>query len=114
METLSAVLQTVRLTGGVILEAHFTAPWCVSSQFSAEDCRPFVCDPVEVIAYHYVMCGRCLVEVAGESSVEVRAGEAVLLPRNDSHVLGSSTGLIPVDSHSLIQPAEGGSLARIV
>ena len=114
MEVLSAVLQTVRLTGGVILEAHFTAPWCVLSQFSAEDCRPFVCDPVEVIAYHYVVCGRCLVEVAGEPPIEVQAGEAVLLPRNDPHVLGSSTCLNPVDSHDLIQPAEGGGLARIV
>jgi AraC-like DNA-binding protein len=114
METLSAVVQAVRLTGGVILEAQFTAPWCVSSQFSAEDCRPLVCDPVEVIAYHYVTCGRCWLEVAGEPAVEVHAGEAVLLPRNDPHVLASSIGLHPVNSHDLMQPAEGGGLARIV
>jgi len=114
METLSAVLQTLRLTGGVILEAQFTAPWCVSSQFSAEDCRPVVCDPAEVIAYHYVVCGRCWLEVAGEPSVEVHAGEAVMLPRNDPHQLGSSLGLRPVNSHELMQPAAGGGLARIV
>lgn len=114
METLSAVLQTVRLTGGVIIEAHFTAPWCVSSRFSSEDCRPFVADPVQVIAYHYVTRGRWWLQVAGEQALEMRAGEAVLLPRNDPHVLGSSTGLRPVSSHDLIQTAEGGGLARIV
>ena len=115
METLSAVLQTVRLTGGVILEAQFTAPWCVSSAIQRRGlparCRAI---PLEVIAYHYVVCGRCWLEVAGEPSVEVHAGEAVMLPRNDPHLLGSSLGLRPVNSHELMQPAAGGGLARIV
>jgi AraC-like DNA-binding protein len=114
MDALSDVLQSVRLTGGVFLEARFTAPWCVLSKFTSEDCRPFLPDPVQVIAYHYCTHGRWWLEVAGEPPVEVRAGEAVLLPRNDPHVMGSSTGLRPVNSHSLIQPADGGGLARIV
>ena len=59
MDALSDVLQTVRLTGGVFMEARFTAPWwCVASRFSTEDCRPFLSDPVQVITYHYVTRGR--------------------------------------------------------
>ena len=114
MEILSAVLQTVRLTGGVVLEAHFTAPWCVSSQFTAEDCRPYLTDPVEVIAYHYVVCGRCWLLAAGDEPMELRSGEAVLLPRNDPHLMASSIGLQAVNSHDLMQPGEAGGLARIV
>jgi AraC-like DNA-binding protein len=114
MDALSDVLQSFRLTGGVFLEARFTAPWCVLSKFSAEDCRPFLSDPVQVIAYHYSTHGRWWLQVAGEQPMEVHAGEAVLLPRNDPHVLGSATDLRPVSAHNLVQPAEGGGLARIV
>jgi AraC-like DNA-binding protein len=114
MDPLSEVLQAVRLTGGVFLDARFTAPWCLSSKISPDDCRPFLTDPIQVIAYHYVIEGRMLVGVEGENAVEVRAGETVLLPRNDPHLLGSSMDLTPVDSHSLIQPAHGGRLAQIV
>ena len=100
MDALSDVLQTVRLTGGVFVEARFTAPWCVASRFTSEDCRPFIDNPVQLVAYHYVTRGRWWLQVAGEAPVEVRAGEAVLLPRNDPHVLGSATGLRPVCARS--------------
>jgi len=114
MDALSDVLQSVRLTGGVFLEARLTAPWCVLSKFTAEDCRPFVSDPVQVIAYHYSTCGRWWLQVAGEDAVEVRAGEVVLLPRNDPHVLGSARDLRPVSARSLVKTSGEGGLARIV
>ena len=114
MDALSDVLQTVRLTGGVFVEARFTAPWCVASRFTSEDCRPFIDNPVQLIAYHYVTRGRWWLQVAGEEPVEVRAGEAVLLPRNDPHVMGSATGLRPICARTLIKSGEGGGLAQIV
>lgn len=114
MDALSGLLQTVTLSGGVFLDAHFTAPWCISSGIGSEDCRPFLSDPVQVIAYHYVTRGRMLVQVAGNDAVEVRAGETVLLPQNDPHLLGSSLDVQPVNSHDLIERAEGGGLARII
>jgi AraC-like DNA-binding protein len=115
MDALSDVLQSFRLTGGVFLEARFTAPWCVLSKFSPEDCRPFLADPVQMIAYHYCTRGRWLLQVAGEPAVDVRAGEAVLLPRNDPHLVCSAVDLRPVDARSLVQPPEGGgALPRIV
>lgn len=36
MDALSDVLRFVRLTGGVFLEAEFTAPWCVHSHVEPE------------------------------------------------------------------------------
>lgn len=114
MDALAHVLQTVRLTGGVFLDARFTAPWCVSSRIGPEDCRPFLSEPCQVIAYHYVTRGRLQLQVAGEQAVEVRAGEAVLLPRNDPHLLGSSVDLRPVNADDLIRPGDGGGLARVV
>lgn len=114
MDSLSDVLQSLRLTGGVILEGHFSAPWCVSSTLEPEDFRELLDDPVHLIAYHYAASGNWWMQLPGEEPLEVRCGEAVLLPRNDQHLLGSSLALRPVTSRDLIQPAENGDLARIV
>lgn len=113
MDALSDVLRAVRLTGGVFLDAQFTAPWCVTARVSAEDCRPFLAAPAHVIAYHYVVSGKLLLQVDDDPVVEVRAGEIVLLPRNDFHKLGSALNLRAVSADHLIHlPADGG-LARI-
>jgi AraC-like DNA-binding protein len=113
-DSLSEVLRAVRLTGGVFLDARFTAPWCVTSRIDPEDCQPFLAEPLQVIAYHYVVEGRMLVAIDGQSALEVRAGETVLLPRNDQHLLGSSMDLRPVHTHHLIQASDSGGLTRIV
>jgi AraC-like DNA-binding protein len=113
MDPLSDVLRSVRLTGGVFLDARFTAPWCVSSKMTPEDCRPFLTAPGQVVAYHVVISGRLLASVDGEPAVEVAAGEIVLVPRNDVHRLASADGLKPVNAHDLIQPATDGGPARI-
>ncbi|MGK9234087.1 AraC family transcriptional regulator [Inquilinus limosus] len=113
-DPLSEVLRAVRLTGGVFLDARFTAPWCVMSKIDPEDCRPFLAEPRQVIGYHYVVAGRMLVGVDGQDPVEVRAGETVLLPRNDPHLLCSSIGLKPIYGHDLIQAGDTDGMLRIV
>lgn len=114
MDALSDVLQAVRLTGGVFLDAHFTAPWCVLSKIGPEDCRPFLAQPRQVISYHHVIDGRMIVTIDGEAPKEVGAGETVLVPRNDAHLLGSAAGLRPVTADGLVQPPGANGLARIV
>ena len=113
MDPLSSVLQAVKLSGGVFLDARFTAPWCVAAVLTANDCRPLLCQPAQVIAYHYVIEGRLLLVVESEPPVEVSAGEIVLLPRNDAHMLASSAGLRPVRAADLVRPSDSGGLARI-
>jgi len=113
MDALSQVLRSVRLTGGVFLEARFTAPWCVRSQLTPEDCTPYMAAPAQILAYHFVIGGRLVCETDGET-IEVEAGEVILLPRNDSHDLASATGLKPVKAGDLILAPEGEGLARIV
>jgi len=42
VDALSDVLRVIRLSGGVFLEAQFTAPWCVSGQLDSSDCKPYI------------------------------------------------------------------------
>jgi AraC-like DNA-binding protein len=114
MDVLSDVLRSVRLTGGVFLDAHFTAPWCVSAQLRAGDCKAFLASPTQVIAYHVILEGTLFVGFDGEPAVTVGPGEIVILPRNDSHTLASASGLKPIKADDLIQMSPDGGLARIV
>ena len=102
IDPLSEVLRSVRLTGGLFLDAHFSAPWSVTAQVGPEDCQPFMLTPVQLIAYHFIIDGSLRVEIAGEPSIDVNAGEIVLLPRNDAHTLASAPGLRPVNAGDLI------------
>jgi len=113
MDALSQVLRSIRLTGGVFLEAKFTAPWCVRAQITPEDCTPFMAQPAQILAYHFVIGGRLVCKLEGEEAIEVDAGEVILLPRNDGHELASTTGLKPIEAGELIQAPEGEGLARI-
>jgi AraC-like DNA-binding protein len=111
MDPLSEVLRSVRLTGGVFLQAHFTAPWCVTANMDAGDVTPFMAaTPAQLIGYHVVLEGELLVSIGDEPPVKARAGEVLLFPRNDGHVLASALGVKPVSAGALIQPGSDGLL----
>ena len=95
MDALSEVFAAVRFSGGVFLNAEFTAPWCVVSQVGPEEFGKQGKTPAHLVAYHYVATGSMFVSVGDAPPVEVYAGEIVLLPRNDLHMLGSAAGLKP-------------------
>jgi AraC-like DNA-binding protein len=114
MDALSDVLRVVRLTGGVFLDAHFTAPWCVTARVAPEDCQPFFASPRHVIAYHCILSGRVLLDTEATAPLALNAGEIVLLPRNDAHRLGSTLDIPAVSGADLVQPSQDGGLARIV
>lgn len=113
IDPLSQVLGSVRLTGGVFLEARFTAPWCAAAHITSDDIRPFIQTPGQIIAYHFVIDGRLECAVADGTPLEVVAGEVVLLPRNDAHTLSSAPGIAPVDAGALIQPGAANGLWQI-
>jgi len=114
MEAILDILRSTRLTGGVFLEADFSAPWCIRAQVDPEDCRPFTRVPRNIVAYHYVADGRFSLALDGEAPVEVERGEIVVLPQNRPHTMGSTLEIPPVLPASLIQPGADGGLARLV
>src|SRR5262245_37408436 len=114
MDALSDALRVMGLTGGVFLDARFTAPWSVADKFSAENCRPYLSAPSQVIGFHFVAEGRCVVQVEGRPPCELTAGDVVLIPGNDHHVMGSELGLKPIPASGLAQPTKGTELPQIV
>jgi len=112
-DPLSDVLSSVRLTGGIFLEARFTAPWSISGKLTHEAVSGFLRNPGQLICYHVVTRGQLLVALEGEAPVLVRAGEVVILPRNDFHTMASDGYCEPVEIGSLLQASPNGGLTRI-
>ncbi|UVO49685.1 alpha/beta fold hydrolase [Sphingomonas sp. SUN019] len=113
MDVLSDILSSMRLSGGVVIDAELSGPSCLVSQFTKEHYASFFAEPAHVIAYHYVRSGRIWVEVPGETAAIAETGCIILLPRNDKHLIYSEPGLPPVESETLIEPGLNGEPARI-
>jgi AraC-like DNA-binding protein len=112
-DALSDLLRVVKLSGGVFLDAEFTAPWCVAAQAEPEEYRHLMVDSARVISFHYVVEGRLLLQVAAEAPLELRGGSIVLLPRNEAHTLASDQGLRPVSGDQLAPEQIDGGPIRI-
>src|SRR5258708_7340411 len=115
MDALSDVLRVTHLTGGVFLHAEFFAPWCIAARVAPEHCAPALGPASHLIIYHYVVEGDFRIRVEGESGEDlvIEAGEVVLLPRNDLHLIGSDLSLPPVAGSDIIQPPKDGGLFSI-
>jgi len=113
MDALSDVLKVAHLTGGVFLRADFFAPWCMSARIPPEQCHSALGPASHLILYHYVVEGALRIRIGNEDREElVVAGEAVLLPRNDPHLMGSDLSLPPASGRDIIHhPIDGGLLS---
>lgn len=113
MDAFSDVLRVIRLAGGVFLEAELTAPWCINGKISPDFCRPFQVAPRHIIASHFVVQGHMQLCVAGGDSIDVHAGEIVLLSHNDEHCFGSDLSAVPVSAQKIVQAPPIGGISRI-
>ena len=113
MDALSDALRVLRLTGAVFLDAEFTAPWCVVSHGGSAPGSPSSGGP-NIVFFHVLTEGRCKARLTGGgATMELTAGDLLMLPRDDDHLLGSDLHLAPTPSDTLVLPAADGELMRI-
>ena len=113
MDALSEVLKVLKLTSGLFLEAEFTAPWCIDSAPGHEDVRHILPDAEHVSIYHLLTEGRCRAALPGGAPVDLTAGDLIMFPHGDGHLLGSDLQLDPVGAEVLVEPSAEGGMARI-
>jgi hypothetical protein len=85
----------------------------MAARVGPEHCALCSAPASHLITYHYVVEGELHVRVEGEEAFVLGAGEVVLLPRNDPHLLGSDLELPPAASRDIIQPPKDGGLFSI-
>src|SRR5262249_47538203 len=112
MDALSDVLRVAHLTGGVVLHAEFFEPWCIAAGVAPEHCAPVLGPASDLIVYHYVVEGDLQIRVEGEDRKDyvIGAGDIVVLPQNDLHLMGSDLSLPPVAGSDIIHPPRNGGL----
>lgn len=124
MDVLSEVLRAVHLEGALYFNGEFSAPWCVDTR--SVDLAPYLAPaPARVIIYHLVTEGRAYARLPGQAPVDLSAGDIVIFPHGDDHILGNGPPRKPVDSLTtfadnlkgglkLAQFGGGGEITRFV
>ncbi len=95
MDALSEILRVVQMSGAFFVNARFSAPWCYQSPRAAL-AAPWL-DPSaeQIVIFHLITEGQCVVEMDGEPSMTVRTGDVVLFPTGAAHRMTSAPGLPP-------------------
>jgi AraC-like DNA-binding protein len=95
MDALSETLRVVRLVGAIFINARFTAPWCYKSP-RADSAAPLLEPGAErVVIFHLLTEGECYVEMEGAPPLKLVAGDVVMFPQGDAHLMSSNVGLKP-------------------
>ncbi|HEY0708361.1 MAG TPA: AraC family transcriptional regulator [Polyangia bacterium] len=109
-DTLSEVLRAVRLTGAVFFEVDAGTPW-VAEAPHARKIGPFLLPGVEhVIEYHVVTSGSCWAGIVDETPVRLSAGDIIVFPQGDPHVVSSAPGMRGDPDSDVIRSAGTGHL----
>lgn len=103
MDVLSDVLQVIRLSGAALFRASLGAPWALISSGTENVMRQFPMPVRRVTVFHVVIRGSCWIQRVGGPPQRVAAGEAVVLPRCDVHVLADEPGRKPVPTAELLR-----------
>ena len=116
MDALSDVLKTVRLEGAFYLDTEFTAPWCIRGKHGQASVRERLAGADHVVYFHFLTEGGCKVRLAdGMDVLDVAAGDLVLFPQDDRHLMGSDLRITPVETDRLVgvETTPGSGLMQI-
>jgi len=92
-DPLSDVLRSVRLRGAVFYYVSFDGAWAAETPPSATLSGVLMPGADHVLAYHLLLKGDGWAATEGQPPVRMAAGDIVMFPRGDLHVLSSAPGL---------------------
>lgn len=109
MDALSEILKFVRLDGAVFLDAEFAAPWCVRAKFGLANAGLRLGQSHQVVFFHWLAEGQCKVRLSGSAkTLEAVAGDMILFPHDDQHLVGSDLQLSPTETFGESSASRGG------
>ncbi len=103
MDVLSTVLKTVKLEGTMFYNAEFSAPWSLRSPASCFLAQYLSPEPRHIILYHLLTHGRAYVAVEDGQRVLLSAGDIVVFPHGDAHIMGNGRDVESRDYEAMLQ-----------
>ncbi len=93
MDALSDVLRAVRLKGAIFFDVHASDPWAAETPAGHQIVRRMFPGAEHLISYHAITHGTCWACVADEPPLLLAAGDIVVIPHGDAHVLSTKPGI---------------------
>jgi AraC-like DNA-binding protein len=93
MDTLSDVLRAVRLKGAIFFDVHASDPWAAETPAGDQIVGRMFPTAGHLISYHAVTHGSCWACVGDEPPMPLQAGDIVVIPHGDAHVLSTTPGI---------------------
>jgi AraC-like DNA-binding protein len=93
MDALSDVLRAVRLRGAIFFDVHASEPWAAETPAGDQIVGRMFPAAENLICYHAITHGTCWAAVGNQPPLSLSAGDVVVIPHGDAHVLSSTPGL---------------------
>jgi AraC-like DNA-binding protein len=115
MDALSELLRVIRLSGTAFIDADLYAPWAVETPPPSAIATRLAPGAGRIIPYHLVTEGACHVTLKAHTPVELAAGQVIMFPHGDVHVLASMPGLTPlqITTDAVVKLTHPDSIARV-
>jgi AraC-like DNA-binding protein len=115
MDVLSEVLKVVKLQGALFYNGEFSSPWSVYAAPSRGLARYFGTDTEHVIVYHLLTEGRAWVRFENGDRLALDAGDIVMFPHGDVHIVenGPTTKTVDDSEHLVEILSQGLKLWRV-
>src|SRR5262247_3984077 len=110
MDVLSEVLKVIKLEGAIFYNAEYSAPWSFRAPPSRVLLPYFAHRGGHVIFYHLLTEGACVAGLEDGQQVAVSAGEVVIFPHGDAHIMSNKPGGDTVDYEDYLHRILGQGL----
>lgn len=112
-DLLSGLLSGMHLSGVVLLSTEFREPWSLIAPASCELSQTLPFRTEHIIPFHIIAEGGCWLELRDLEPVWLEAGDAVLLPYGDLHVLHGRQEAVGVLAGQLLPPPPWSDILRV-
>ncbi len=117
-DTLSDVLEAVRLTGALFFLVDACAPWVAEAPASAHLVPVILPRAQHIVSYHVISQGSCWCESPGQAPLRLETGDVLVVPHGHAYQLASACGLRTGwsidDALSWFRAMAGGQLPFVV
>jgi len=113
MDVLSDVLRVVRLTSAVFFTARLSSPWSIESPPSDHLVRFLRLRAESVALFHVLVEGQCWVSIEGYTPLKMEAGDVIIFPHGDPHVMCSHVGTRPQPISSLLPSQTSDAIPQV-
>lgn len=113
MDVLSEVLRVIRVSGAVHFNAGFTRPWSVVTSPPDLLTSRLMPGAEAITLFHVAIEAGCWITCGELDPIRIEAGDVLVFPRGDQHVMTSDPGLAPVTIASIFPKASAEQIAWV-